>query len=342
MTFSRLIPAAVVFAAFALCGAVPANAALKLCNQTSYILYVAIGSATKKELDTKGWSRIVPGDCAIPIAESLTAPAYFIYARTSRAHSGPMRAWGGNVQICARDTNFSERTKLPVRGCRSNEFYKMPFAVLDRHGLTTWTTTFKESPNLKTLKDAKHAGINRLLEDLGYHVNVPGERARDQALEDFHRRTKLPADANDAELFASLEVQATKAASPAGYTVCNSSDQQIWVAIGLQGPKGITTRGWWEAPAGACSRVISDSLRTNGVYLFARGKGKQPPIVTGHTSLCIRSTEFELNASQPCSGKGFSKVGFALTDTRGRTGYMANIGQNGLAQPTPQARKPGK
>jgi uncharacterized membrane protein len=328
-----------MLAASMLCGAAPAQASLKLCNQTTYILYVAVGSATKKELSTIGWLRIVPGDCATPISEPLKAPAYFIYARTSRAHSGPMGAWGGNVPICARDTNFTERTKLPVRSCRSNEFYKMPFAVLDRHGLTTWTTTFKESPNLKTPKDAKHAGINRLLGDLGYRVNVPGERARDQALEDFHRRTKLPADANDAELFAALELQATKKTSPAGYTVCNSSEQPVWVAIGLQAQKGIATRGWWEAPAGACSRVISAPLTTNGVYLFARGKGKQPPVVTGHTNLCIRNTEFDLNGAQPCSGKGFSKVGFAFTDTHGRTGYMANIGQNGLAQTAPQARK---
>jgi uncharacterized membrane protein len=333
-----LLPAVIVLA-FALCGAAPAHAALKLCNQTSYILYVAIGSATKKELNTIGWLRIVPGDCTTAISEPLKAPAYFLYARTSRAHSGPMRAWGGNVQICARDTNFTERTKLPMRGCRSNEFYKMPFAVLDRHGLATWTTTFKESPNLRTLKDAKHAGVNRLLEDLGYHVNVPGERAHDQALEDFHRRTKLPADANEAELFAALELQATKKASPVGYTVCNSSEQPTWIAIGLQGQKGIATRGWWEVPAGACSRVISETLHTKGVYLFARGKGKQPPVVAGSMKLCIRNTEFDLNGTQPCSGKGFGKVGFALTDTRGRTGYMANIGQNGLVQPGPQPPK---
>jgi uncharacterized membrane protein len=342
MTLHRLVPAALTVVASLVWATTPAHAELKLCNQTSYILYVATGSATKKQLDTKGWARIAPGDCATPIPSPLAAIAYFIYARTSRAHSGPMRAWGGNVLICARDTNFSEHIRLPVRGCRSSEFYKMPFALLDRHGLATWTTTFTETPTLKTLKEAKRAGINRLLTDLGYHVNGPGERARDQALEDFHRRTKLPADANDAELFATLEVQATKAASPAGYTVCNSSDQPMWIAIGMQMQKDIATRGWWQAPAGACSRVISEPLHANGVYLFARGKGKQPPIVTGPTTLCIRSTEFDLKSSQTCSGKGFSKVGFAFTDTRGRAGYMANIGQSGLLRPPPPVPKPGK
>src|SRR5689334_1755020 len=87
----------------------PSLADLRLCNQTSYVLYTAIGAATKSELDTRGWTRIAPGDCAVPISDPLTAPAYFIYAHTSRAHSGPPRAWGGNVPICARETDFSQR-----------------------------------------------------------------------------------------------------------------------------------------------------------------------------------------------------------------------------------------
>src|SRR5437763_15965682 len=114
----------------------------------------------------------------------------------------------------------------------------MPFAVIDRHGRAALTSTFTESPDLKTPQEAKRAGINRLLEDLGYRVNVPGERARDLALEDFHKRLKLSADASDADLFAALETEALKAAAPAGYTVCNSTDEALWAAIALQTPKG--------------------------------------------------------------------------------------------------------
>ncbi|HEY1962925.1 MAG TPA: DUF1036 domain-containing protein, partial [Rhizomicrobium sp.] len=198
-------------------GAATAHAELRLCNQTSYIVYAALGAATKSELDTRGWTRIVPGDCATPIPDPLNAPAYFVYAHTSQAHSGPSRAWGGNVMICARDTNFFQKMKLPIHACPGSEYYKMPFAVLDRHGKSSWTMTFSEAANLKTLRDAKRAGINRLLEDLGYHVNVPGERARDLAIEDFRRRMKMPADATDADMFAALETQAMRSAAPAGY-----------------------------------------------------------------------------------------------------------------------------
>lgn len=333
MTLRFLFPSALMIAAV-LGGTAPASAALKLCNQTSYIIYTAFGAATKTELDARGWSRIVPGDCAMPIPQPLNAPAYFIYAHTSPAHSGPSRAWGGNVSICARDTNFAQRNKLPVRVCPGPEYYKMPFAVIDRHGRASWTTTFTESPDLKTLKDAKRAGVNRLLEDLGYHVNVPGERARDLALEDFHKRAKLAADANSGELFAALETQAMKAAAPAGYTVCNNSETPLWVAIALQAGNAFSTRGWWQVARGACSRLITETLRTDRVYLLAQSKGK-PPLVTGSAKFCIEESQFELSGKPACRGKGFSLAGFAATDTKGRSGYVAKIGDNGLASPAP-------
>lgn len=326
----RVSYACALIVAAMLGGAAPASAALKLCNQTSYIIYAAFGSATKTELDARGWTRIVPGACATPIPQSLAAPAYFIYAHTSPAHSGPSRAWGGNVPICARDTNFALHSKLPVRACPGPDYYKMPFAVIDRHGRASWTTTFTESPALKTLKDARRAGVNRLLEDLGYRVNVPGERARDLALDDFHKRAKLPADASSEALFTALEIHAMKKAAPAGYTVCNNSEAPLWVAIALQAGKTFSTRGWWQVARGACSRLITEPLHTDRVYLLAQSKGK-PPLVTGPAKFCVQDSQFELSGKPACQGKGFSLAGFAATDTKGRSGYVARIGDNGLA-----------
>lgn len=312
-----------------LAGTAPAFASLKICNQTSYIIYAAIASATKSELDERGWTRVVPGDCATPISDPLTAPAYFIYARTSQAHSGPSRAWGGNVPVCARDNNFSQRMKLPLRACPGGGFYRMPFALIDRHGRRDWTTTFTEGPNLKTLKDAKRAGIDRLLTDLGYRVNVPGDRARDLALEDFHKRARLPADANTAELFAALETQAMKAAAPAGYTVCNDSGQTFWAAIGLKQPKGMLTRGWWEVSPGACGRLATEPLNTDRVFLAVQPKGRKS-LVSGPFKLCVGDNAFELTTPGACAGKGVHQAAFAATDTKRHSGYVAHVGESGL------------
>jgi uncharacterized membrane protein len=309
-------------------GAAPASAELRLCNQTSYVVYTAIGAATKSELDTRGWTRVIPGDCGTPITDALNAPAYFVYAHTSQAHSGPSRAWGGNVMICARDTNFFQKMKLPIHACPGSEFYKMPFAVLDRHGKTSWTMTFTESARLKTLKDARRAGINRLLEDLGYHVNVPGDRARDLAIEDFRRRMKMPADATDADLFTALETQAIRSGAPAGYTACNNTTEPLWIAIGVPSPKGVSSRGWWQVSPGACSRLLTQALKTDRVFLLAQRKNKKPA-VTGATKLCVADVEFEFPGGA-CRGKGVTQAGFATTNTKSRAGYVANIGESGL------------
>ncbi|HEY4115752.1 MAG TPA: DUF1036 domain-containing protein, partial [Rhizomicrobium sp.] len=267
MNFARLVQVTVLLGVAVLASASPAAAELKLCNQTSYILYTSVGQATKTELDVHGWMRIVPGDCATVVDGPLNRPAYFIYARTSQAHSGPVRAWGGNVQICARDTNFSTKAKLPIKSCPGEDFYRMPFALIDRRGKTSWQTTFTESRDIKSLRDAKHAGVNRLLSDLGYRVNVPGDRARDLALDDFHKRMKLSADASDAELFDTLETEAMKAAAPAGYTVCNDAGEPLAVAIGIPKNKGVDTRGWWQVARGGCAHLLTEPLKTDRVYL---------------------------------------------------------------------------
>jgi uncharacterized membrane protein len=43
----------------------PAQAALTLCNRTSYILYAATSAIQSPRSDTEGWTRIAPGECQI-------------------------------------------------------------------------------------------------------------------------------------------------------------------------------------------------------------------------------------------------------------------------------------
>jgi uncharacterized membrane protein len=339
MNLARLLQIVGLLAVAALVLARPASADLRLCDQTSYILYTAVGQATKTELDVHGWIRIAPGDCATVVDSGLNKPAYFLYARTSQAHSGPVRAWGGNVQICARDTNFGTKTKLPVKGCPGEDFYRMPFAVIDRRGKTSWQTTFTESRNIKSLHDAKHAGINRLLTDLGYRVNVPGERARDQALDDFHKRMKLSADASDSELFDAMETEAMKAVAPAGYTVCDDAGEPLSVAIGMPKDKTVDTRGWWQLAPGACAHLLTEPLKTDRVYLLAEGKNKRL-VVTGGAKLCVAETEFEISAKGACA-KGQTAKGFAVMYTSRRPGLVANVGDKGLLPPMSRAQAAG-
>jgi uncharacterized membrane protein len=90
----------------------PAQAALQVCNRTSYVLYAATGWTTDTDNITQGWTRVVPGGCATPVKQMLTAKAYYLYARSSQAYSGVARAWGGNTQLCVKDPNFALKTPI--------------------------------------------------------------------------------------------------------------------------------------------------------------------------------------------------------------------------------------
>src|SRR4051812_49899538 len=95
---------AVIACAFA---ATPAQAALTLCNRTSYILYAATSAIQSPRSQTQGWTRIIPGECQLARKEPLTAETYLVHARSSLAHSGPSRAWGGAYPVCVKDANFT-------------------------------------------------------------------------------------------------------------------------------------------------------------------------------------------------------------------------------------------
>jgi uncharacterized membrane protein len=61
-----------------------AQAALQVCNRTSYVLYAAEGWTVGADNFTKGWTRLIPGSCATPISGMLTAPSYYLYARRTQ------------------------------------------------------------------------------------------------------------------------------------------------------------------------------------------------------------------------------------------------------------------
>src|SRR6185503_6637636 len=56
----------------------PAQAALKLCNRTSYVLYAATAAVSDRGSSVKGWTRIAPGDCQTARPERLSAQSYLV------------------------------------------------------------------------------------------------------------------------------------------------------------------------------------------------------------------------------------------------------------------------
>lgn len=314
----------------------PAYAALQVCNRTSYVLYAATGWSTDTDNITQGWTRVVPGGCAMPIKQMLTAKSYYLYARSSQAYSGTARAWGGNIQLCVKDPNFSLKTPATLPNCTSGDAFTLPFAPVDTHRMQNWTATLTESPAIKDDGAARIAGIERLLRDNGYKFS--NAKQRDEALKRFRAKLKIADRATPADLFDALETEALKASSPAGYTICNDTAGDVWTALAFRDGDQTLAAGWWKIAAGACAHALTQPLNLNQVYIHAEGHNK-PNLVSGPDKFCTTNITFQVGKTGDCKQRGLSETGFAVTSTKGRTGYTAHIGNNGLLRPQPSRPK---
>ncbi len=309
----------------------PAQAALTLCNRTSYILYAATSAIRSPQSQTEGWTRIAPGDCQIARKEQLNAETYLVHARTSIAHSGPPRAWGGAYPVCVKDGNFTIQQAVTAPYCGTGDTFPLPFAALDNRGKANWTMNFDEQPAM-SLTGAQLAGVKRLLKDNGYpiaQIDAKPDKATGAALADFRKRMHFAPDAGNAELFGALEQEARKKTAPAGYTVCNEGGEALLVALGQMDKSGAASEGWWTVEPGACAKAITTPLHSDQVYIMAQRKSGGT-LAGGPQRFCTTMAAFEIRGNANCAARGFTDSGFAATRTKGLSGYVAHIGLAGL------------
>lgn len=320
----------------ALGNAAPASADFRVCNHTSYIVEAAVGYEAGTQMLTRGWTRVLPGDCSVALEGPLAAPEYFLYSRTSRAHSGPGYNWGGQIRLCAKESNFAIDVPVGATRCGSDDAFLMPFASVATGHKASWTATLTGTLHFANPAAARAAGIARLLGDVGYKVGQEsGARAIADALAQFRARMRLPTNATDTDIFDALQTEALKTAAPAGYMICNDGQAELWAAIALKSPRISVSRGWWDVPAGACAKVLTEPLAFDAVYLHATRKGN-PKLVSGTQNFCVADVAFEIYGNTRCTGRGLSEQGFATTSTKGVAGFAAHIGSNGLLPPPPK------
>jgi uncharacterized membrane protein len=318
----------------------PAAAAMTVCNRTSYVLYTASAAAAPgNSVQAQGWQRVVPGSCRVVLPGDLTASAYYLYARTSQAHSGTPRAWGGSADICVKNTNFSVKSALADSRCPSDDYFQLPFALIDTHHLKSWTATLSESPAIATLPDAGTAGLKRLLRDIGYAVGGGSggkpDKTLDKALADFRKRMKLATNASSGDLFDALETEALKTATPAGYAICNDTAKAVAAAVGQKLRNDWISHGWWKIAAGSCATVVDNLQGLDSVFVYVQ-KINGPALVGGPNKFCVADIEFDIQGRQRCAARGLTELGFAETRVKGLTGFAAHVGENGLIKPMPR------
>ena len=333
----RIWLAAVAALAANLAAVSPAEAALKLCNRTSYILYaatatVANSGTTTATTTTKGWTRVAPGECETVLPGKLRTQSYLVYARSALATSGPSRAWGGDIPFCVRDGAFTLSQKAVGTACATNAF-SVPFATLDTHGRPDWTMTFDDNPRLNSLEAAQLAGAKRLLKDNGYAIaaiDAKPDKTTGDALADFRKKMKFAdRDGND-KLFVALEKEAAKhGAPPEGFTVCNDTKSDLIAALGENASGDAVSRGWWRMAAGGCARAITTPLKNDAIWLSVQKPGGAA-LVTGPDQFCVTPQEFEIKGRENCPARGYASSGFARIAARGKSGVLVHVDAKGL------------
>ncbi|HVU21163.1 MAG TPA: DUF1036 domain-containing protein [Rhizomicrobium sp.] len=312
--------------------ATPASAALKLCNRTSYVLYAATGSIVGDGAVTQGWSRILPGACQMPMREALNKGRYFVYARSSLAHAGISRAWGGDRELCAKDANFAMRVPANALRCPADDMFMLPFAAIDTKRQKSWAMTLDETPAFKSLQDAERAGLKRLLRDQGAKIgsiDAKPDKASDAAMAAFRKRLNINPKASTADLYDALETEALKTTAPAGYAICNDTAKAIWAALGMRSKDKWISRGWWKIAAGGCAKALTETLTTDKVFLLAQTPGGIP-IVYGKEKFCTTNVEFDIQGRGNCKSRGLVEAGFAETRVKGLPGFTAHVSEHGL------------
>ncbi len=327
----RLLAALAVLAASSALAA-PAQAALKLCNRTSYILYAATSSVAGSGSTTQGWTRIAPGDCQIAIPEKLKAQSYLVYARSALAYSGPQHAWGGDFALCVKESNFTINRKDRLPNC-TGDIFPVPFATVQTHNRPDWTMTFDDQPQLASLEAAQLTGVKRLLKDNGYKIaaiDAKPDKTTGAALNDFRKKMRFSDRDGNTELFAALETEAGKRGTPQGYTVCNDAKAEVTAAIGEAAGADYISRGWWRIADGACARIITEPLKQATVWLSVQKPGGGA-LVSGPDQFCVSGEAFEIKGRRDCVPRGFTASGFARTPTHAKSGSIVHVDENGLA-----------
>jgi uncharacterized membrane protein len=307
------------------------------CNRTSYALSIAVGIRNGGLLATRGWWIVPAGECRVVIKGELKQPTFYTFARSSFAHSGAIRTWGGTQTLCTGKGTF-QATSDGSNQCGPG-YEAQGFARVDTEGKTAWTTTLAETPGFKSLDQARIAGVQRLLADLGRFEGaidgVPGPKFV-EALGQV--RTALGLPSNDATgLYNKLLAEAAKNQAGAGLTFCNRTQDIIWSALGIESQGKKRSMGWWRLQPGQCEKVIKDRLIERYVYAFAAADRTEGVAETwgGTKQFCTRDATFEIDDATDCQGRSFKSTGFLEIDTGGRPGLTFEFAAR-REEPAPQ------
>jgi uncharacterized membrane protein len=286
------------------------------------VLSIAVGLRNGAMVFTRGWWPIPPGECKVVIKGPLNQNLYYSFARSSYAHIGPIRTWGGTHDLCTGKTNFQASSS---EGAPCGPGYvPQGFASVDIQGKSGWLTTLSEGSQFKSLGDARIAGMQRLLSDVGLFDGVIDGVSGPKFTDAMNQaRSALGAPGADMNaLYAKLVVEATKQQTASGLTLCNRTQSIIWSAYGRENQGRAQSRGWYRLMPEQCEKVVRERLTEPFIYAFASAEKPEGAGVAetwgGTKIFCTKDSSFDFEDSTNCGGRGSTSTGFFQINTNGQ------------------------
>ena len=331
--------------AAAMLGAQPAHAQTQsangwsLCNHTSYVVEAATARPNGRSVIVRGWDRLRPGECAVVAPAPLARGVHYVFARTSTAHRGGRRQWGGAAPLCVNwQTAFQveSQPKCQSIGLESRNFREV--RINKRDG---WRTILSEAEPY-SLDRARMAGFTRLLADAGYDSGGGGDPRRIAAsIGRFRAEARLPTNATQAQLIDALEALARRRAGDMGLTLCNRTDGRLWTAIARRRGEGWESRGWWLLAPAACAKTIDDPL-VQGMYfvhaVMESKEGERHLTAPGEV-FCTARTRFAVIGREDCEKRYYDVSLFTPISPQGREGMVVDFNDRDFLAPGLKPRR---
>lgn len=312
----------------------PAHADYRFCNATSYVLDGAIAFDTGGKLTSRGWLRMPPGECGIAVEGPVAIENYYVFARSIDAHEGSIKYFSGNESFCIveRDFEIEGREQCAMRGYDSADFLR----VSTKPG-KDWTTTFSEASEY-TMEQARIAGAQRLLKDIGFSLNrVDGIAARNtsRAVEAFQRSAGASVTGRvDELLIEKLTERVLAEHETVGLSLCNRTGELLWAAVGYRSHGDDMSSGWVRIEPGSCRKAIKGKLAESTYFVYTEAldeagsivrRDGQPMIWGGAETFCTKATRFEIRGRDRCTQRGFDERGFMRIETDGEPNWTVDF-----------------
>jgi uncharacterized membrane protein len=314
----------------------------QICNETTFVLEAATGRPDGRAILVQGWTRLRPGECRLAVAAPLARGTHYLYARTSSAHRGGRRQWGGDARLCVDPTSQFQIENPPQ--CAAQGLEERRFRRVQINKRDTWRTSFAEA-TAYSVSRARQLGLQRLLEDAGYDVRQ-GRRGVDprriaNSIAQFRASARLAPTASEDQLIDALEAAARRRASQVGLTLCNRTRGRIWTAVARRRGEGWESRGWWLLNAGGCVRTIDEVLIQETYYVHASLETDEGSryLAAGGEPFCTSPARFAILGREHCDQRYYQTTLFTRINTRDRDGLVVDFEERDFLEPGVQPRQ---